>query len=518
MTKIEVLMKKTILCLLPLLGSLLPSSLFGETNIGAGHEYDNIRLSGPVRHAEKSLPASLRLLPNQTIRTYNAEMFGLAYDFAEQDKTGMAAAVDGAPFPRILPDFQNVMRGVPLPFNRIWFRKDNWKYSVGPLNQRVKHKRAPWYPEMIQITGPLELIRSILAVDPKAKFDIMVSVGDEECVRQAREIAEFLTGDASTEWGAKRIRWGLPSPVPVALWELGNETDWSAGKLTLRQYIDSCRSIIKAIRSVVPDAKIAPHAATAPWHETQSAHWKQWHRGLLKELAEEIDCFAFHPYYHGYPISYIENYLNVIRDDIASSSNPGIRIFISEHGLWPGGEPGRWENSWYKTHALQGCLAVSEWFNRMLSRPEISCMTMHACSSGPWGMVYPDPYNGKVYATALAELFKLYGMVPFGGKVIAHELRGVGTALDGQLSLSASAVESHGKYYLFLTNRLPETKRAIKLDLAGKRIRKIHTLTADSIQEVNTAVDKPILIRSREKNADDRITLPPGSITLLIAE
>ena len=109
-------------------------------------------------------------------------------------------------------------------------------------------------------------------------------------------------------------------------------------------------------------------------------------------------------------------------------------------------------------------------------------------------------------------------MVPFGGKVIAHELRGAGTALDGQLSLSASAVESHGKYYLFLTNRLPETKREIKLDLAGKRIRKIHTLTADSIQEVNTAVDKPILIRSREKNADDRITLPPGSITLLIAE
>ena len=68
MTKIEVLMKKTILCLLPLLGSLLPSSLFGETNIGAGHEYDNIRLSGPVLHAEKSLPASLRLLPNQTIK------------------------------------------------------------------------------------------------------------------------------------------------------------------------------------------------------------------------------------------------------------------------------------------------------------------------------------------------------------------------------------------------------------------------------------------------------------------
>ena len=517
MTRIEALMKKATLCILPLLGFLFPFSLCGETDIGAGHEYDNIRLSGPVRHAEKTLPGTFRLLPDQTIRSFDAAMFGLAYDFAEQDKTGMAAVVDGHSQPRLLPDFQNVMRGVPLPFNRIWLRKDNWKYSVGPLNERVKHKRAPWYPEMIQITGPLELIRSILAVDPGAKFDIMVSVGDDECVRQAREIAEFLTGDASTEWGAKRIRWGLSAPVPVVLWELGNETDWSAGKLTLRQYVDSCRSIIRAIRSVVPDAKFAPHAATAPWHETQAAHWKEWHRGLLKELGSEISCFAFHPYYQGYPVSYIENYLNVIRDDIATSANPGIRIFISEHGLWPGGEPGRWENSWYKTHALQGCLAVSEWFNRMLARPEICAMTMHACSSGPWGMVYPDPYSGKVYATALAELFKLYRIVPFGGRVTDHELRGVGTAFDGQLSLSAAAVEHHGKYYIFLTNRLPETKREIRLDLAGKRIRRVHTLTADSILEVNTAVDKPILIRSSEDGADGRITLPAGSITLLEA-
>ena len=110
-----------------------------------------------------------------------------------------------------------------------------------------------------------------------------------------------------------------------------------------------------------------------------------------------------------------------------------------------------------------------------------------------------------------------WGLISFGVSCIA----GIAYLKSGKVKydlLSASAVESHGKYYLFLTNRLPETKREIKLDLAGKRIRKIHTLTADSIQEVNTAVDKPILIRSREKNADDRITLPPGSITLLIAE
>lgn len=501
-------------CMFSILSILLPCVLRGES-IGAGHEYDNVRLSGPVRHSKKSLPGSFRLFPEKIIRPFNAEMFGLAYDFAGLDKIRIAAAVNHSPFPSLLPGFQNAMRGVPLPFNRISFRKDNWKYAIGPLDQRIKHKQNTWSAETIQIAGPLELIRSIFSVDPNAKFDVMVSIGDEECIRQAREIAEFLVGDASTEWGKKRIQWGCPAPIRPAIWELGNETDWSAGKLTLRQYIDGCRAVIQAIRAIVPDAKFAAHAATAPWHETQATHWKQWHRGILKELAGEISFLTFHPYYHGHPVSVIEQYLNVIRDDIASSSNPGIRIFISEHGLWPAGEPGRWENSWYKTHALSGCLAVSEWFNRMIARPEISAMTMHSCSSGPWGMVFPDPYCGKVYPTALTELFKFYRLIPFGGNVVGHELRGTGTLFDARLSLSAIAVEFEGNYYILLTNRLPETKREIQLDLAGKQIKQIYLLTADSVSEENTAMDKPIRIRSGKIVSDDRITLPPGSITLL---
>ena len=214
----------------------------------------------------------------------------------------------------------------------------------------------------------------------------------------------------------------------------------------------------------------------------------------------------------------IDNYLNVIRDDIASSSNPGIRISISEHGTWPGGEPGPWSNSWYKTHALQGCLAVSEWFNRMLARPEVGAMTMHACSSGPWGMFYPDPYSGKVYATGLAELFKFYKLAPFGGEVIGHELHGEGSAFDGQLSLTAVAVEQNGKRYVILTNRLPDTDRKLSLDLAGGTVEHIYTLTADSVYEVNTYVDKPIAIHYCKGKPEDTqsVRLPAGSVTLLV--
>ncbi len=517
MTRTEFFLRKTAAWWITFLLGLMPTLWSGE-EIGAGHEYDNIHLEENIGHSAKELPAGLRLYPDRQLRSYDGSMFGLSYDFADQDKISMAAAVPGKPYPEILPDFPGVARGVPLPLNRLWILKDNWKYSTGPLDARVKHKQASWSPERIQVTGPVETIRAVLAVDPAAQFDIMVSVGDEECVKQAREIAEFMTGDASTEWGKKRIEWGLPEPVRVAIWELGNETDWSSQKLTPEAYVRTCREVMAAIRSVVPDAKFAPHAATAPWHETQTKHWKEWHRALLAELADQIDYFAFHPYYHGYPISIIEEYLNVLRDDIAAGPNPEIRIFVSEHGLWPDGEPGRWENSWYKTHALQGCLAVSEWFNRMLARPEIAAMTMHACSSGPWGMFYPDPYSGKVYATGLAELFKFYKLIPFGGRVIGHELQGEGTAFDGKLSLSAVAVQGDKRRYVMLTNRLPDTDRDVTLDLAGGTVEHIYTLTAPSVSEVNTAVDKPIAIHYRKATEQEtkEIRLPARSVTLLV--
>lgn len=489
--------------------------------IGAGHEYDNIRLDAAPHSDASELPAALRVDPARTVRSYDAAMFGLSYDFTFHDRLGMAEAVPGEPLPRLLPDFPRVAKDVPLPFNRLWIVRDNWKWSIGPVAERRKHKRVPWEAPTLQIAGPVETVRNILAVDPAAKFNMMVTVKDDEAVAQARQIAEFFTGDASTEWGRKRIEYGLAEPVDVALWELGNETDWSNPRLPVAEYVRLCKATIAAIRGVDPRAKFAPHAATAPWHETQKAHWKEWHRTLLKELAPDISCFAFHPYYHGYPISLIEGYMKQISDDIAASANPKITIFVSEHGLWPGGEPGEWKNSWYKTHALVGCLAVSEWFNRMLAHPEVSAMTMHAASSGPWGMFYPDPYGGNVYSTALTDLFKFYKLIPWGGKVVATGLTGEGTAFDGKLSLSAVAVEGDdGKLRVILTNRLPKTARKISLDLGKRRVKHVYTLAADSVKEVNTAADRPVGISYRPGTEQDSRTFraPSRSITLLVAE
>ena len=176
--------------------------------IGAGHEYDNIRLDAAPHSDASELAAALRVDPARTVRSYDAAMFGLSYDFTFHDRLGMAEAVPGEPLPRLLPDFPRVAKDVPLPFNRLWIVRDNWKWSIGPVAERRKHKRVPWEAPTLQIAGPVETVRNILAVDPTAKFNMMVTVKDDEAVAQARQIAEFFTGDASTEWGRKRIEYG----------------------------------------------------------------------------------------------------------------------------------------------------------------------------------------------------------------------------------------------------------------------------------------------------------------------
>lgn len=498
--------------------------LHAEEAVGAGHEYDNIELDGPITAEEKMLPAVLELKSVSPLRTYDAEMFGLSYDFVDQDNIRMAAAKPGETYPVLLPDFQNAAAGVPFPLNRMWILKDNWKFAIGPVEERKEHKRASWDRGGRQITGPVELVKAVLAVDPKAKFDILVTIRDADAVKQAREIAEFMLGSAETEWGAKRIEYGLAAPVPVAVWELGNETDWARNpKIDAEEYVRLCKETMQAIRSVDPNARFAPHSATAPWNDISKSYWKEWNKTVIQELGADSAMLAFHPYYHGYPIDYIETYIKTIADEIKAGPNPDLKIFVSEHGLWPGGEPGSWNNSWYRTHALIGCLAVSEWFNRMLAHPEIGAMTMHAASSGPWGMFYPDPYSRKVYSTALADLFKLYAQIPFGSDVLPTAFSGEGTEFTGgKLTLSAVALrpgngDDGNTLFLIITNRLPETSREITLKLGAYKPQTIHTLTSGSVLDQNTLIDRPVKTRTRKATEEEAHTLavPPGSVTLV---
>ncbi len=111
----------------------------------------------------------------------------------------------------------------------------NWKATIGPLVDRPGHQ-APWTYWSTDGLGLLEFLEwcEDLKIEPVlAVYAGYALRGDhiapgkdlEPFVQSALDEVEYVTGDASTKWGAERAKDGHPAPFPLHYIEIGNE-DW----------------------------------------------------------------------------------------------------------------------------------------------------------------------------------------------------------------------------------------------------------------------------------------------------
>jgi alpha-N-arabinofuranosidase len=111
----------------------------------------------------------------------------------------------------------------------------NWKETIGRVEQRPGHRSCWGYwstdgfglPEFLGWCQDLNM-EPVLAVFAgyTLKHDV-VPAGPklEPYVQDALEEIEYVTGDASTKWGAQRVKDGYPNPFKLHYVEIGNE-DW----------------------------------------------------------------------------------------------------------------------------------------------------------------------------------------------------------------------------------------------------------------------------------------------------
>ena len=110
-----------------------------------------------------------------------------------------------------------------------------WKKTLGPITERHGHP-CPWGYRSTDGMGLLEFLE--WCQDMKAEPVLAVYAGYslrgmhvnpgpdlEPYVREALEEIEYVTGDTSTPWGARRARDGHPKPFKLTYVEIGNE-DW----------------------------------------------------------------------------------------------------------------------------------------------------------------------------------------------------------------------------------------------------------------------------------------------------
>lgn len=130
-----------------------------------------------------------------------------------------------------------------------------WKNTLGPLEQRPGHQ-GTWGYRVSDGMGLLEFLEwcEDLHMEPVLAVYAGYSLrGDhvdagpllEPYVQEALEEIEYVTGDAHTYWGAKRIADGHPAPFKLKYIEIGNE-DWFDRSFTYDGRFTQFRKAINA--------------------------------------------------------------------------------------------------------------------------------------------------------------------------------------------------------------------------------------------------------------------------------
>ncbi len=130
------------------------------------------------------------------------------------------------------PRFLRFPGGNYLEGNTIQERFD-WKKTIGPVEDRPGHK-SPWGYWSTDGLGLLEYLEwcQDLHMQPVLAVYAGYSLGGQHItpgpdlapyVQDALDEIEYVTGDTSTKWGAKRAKDGHPAPFPLGCLEVGNE-------------------------------------------------------------------------------------------------------------------------------------------------------------------------------------------------------------------------------------------------------------------------------------------------------
>ena len=144
----------------------------------------------------------------------------------------------------------------------------DWKKTIGPRVDRPGHG-GPWSYPSTDGMGLLEMLEwcEDLHIDPvlavfagySLKGEHVVGKQLEPFVQDDLDEIEYVTGDASTKWGAQRVRDGHPAPFALHYVEIGNEDNFDKSG----SYAQRFPQIAQAIRAKYPRLKLIATTAVA---------------------------------------------------------------------------------------------------------------------------------------------------------------------------------------------------------------------------------------------------------------
>jgi alpha-N-arabinofuranosidase len=206
----------------------------------------------------------------------------------------------------------------------------NWKTMIGPWEDRPGHM-SPWGYRSSDGLGLLEFLEwcEELNMEPVVGVyaglhlnggrDVITGEALKPFVQDALDEIEYIIGDVTTEWGARRARDGHPAPFNLTYVEIGNEDFLNNGAESYRgpegrfsMFYNTIKARYPEIQVIattdpgVPHDVIDNHHYMSPWAAIRNAHlydnadrngpkifegeWASQERGPARGLTPSFQC------------------------------------------------------------------------------------------------------------------------------------------------------------------------------------------------------------------------------------
>ncbi len=366
-----------------------------------------------------------------TIKAITDSMYGINEDWVVGGKDDYVVDADGRDY---LPNmaFKSTFADTRLPLIRIGEAASQrvfWKDTIGDYDSRPEY--TLWSQTGKIEFGLVEMIKFYQGIDPAVEFSISLNMNDTTA--NAADLAEFLTGDSTTEWGSKRIAYGIAKPVRVKMYQLGNENDYIGNegivdKMDAAAYVEKSKEIITAIKAKDADAVFGAIGGTALYEAflNRSEYDDTWIKAIVGGLQDDISCLTFNWYFvqgSTYKVDLLKDKINTTIREVTGSND--IKLCMTEFA------ESIYEISTGQTvpHNLAGVLTTADFYVRNARDVSMDTAIFHAMNSSDWITAWHN--NGQWGLTGigmLQNMMKKYAI----GNVVDSTLTGysAGVAAD----------------------------------------------------------------------------------------
>jgi alpha-N-arabinofuranosidase len=183
----------------------------------------------------------------------------------------------------------------------------DWKNTIGDPDTRPPILDPVWNAVQQNDAGLDELLHLCRLVNAEPYWCVNTGFGE---ARSGAELVEYVNGDASSPWGARRAANGHPQPWRVRYWNVGNEMygKWQFGHMTRDQYNIKHNLFAEAMRKVDPSIYIVAPGGFADemttgqgieipgQYKVDIGSERDWAYGMLKNCWGKFDALATHAY------------------------------------------------------------------------------------------------------------------------------------------------------------------------------------------------------------------------------